>query len=272
MATFYARFEKALRLSAGPGVVGGRLQGSASVSIADLANPADSRVAQAPFELFGPGDVQRLAAAAITRRFPAPGASDAEETKLALVEFAAPDLPWRYTPAAAIGDVLRPWLVLVVGQRAPDEIVLRPDGRVTLGTVTQASHHLAESWKWAHVHQVDGPPIARILAPLNLAAESDYVACVVPAFTASGADNWDGSAPVTCDCYDRWTFRTGPLGDFPDLAAKLHKADLAPHRRRWRQALRPSRGDLPAAVAGSAGHDARDGWRVASPSGSCCGP
>ena len=227
MATFHPRYEKARRQSAGPAVVGGRLQGAAAVSIADLANPADSRIANAPYELFGPGDVQRLAGGAITRRFPAPGASDAEETKLALVEFAATDLPWRYTPAAAVGNVLRPWLVLVVGHRAPNEIVLRPDGRVTLGTVTQSAHNLAESWKWAHVHQVDGPPIARILAPVNLEPENDYVACVLPAFTPAGADAWNGAAPVTVDCYDRWAFRTGPLGDFPDLAAKLHKADLA---------------------------------------------
>jgi hypothetical protein len=171
VATFHPRYEKALRQSAGPDVVGGRLRGTAAVTVADLGNPADSRVAQAPYELFGPGDVQRLAAGAITRRFPAPGASDAEETKLALVEFAATDLPWRYTPAAAVGNVLRPWLVLVVGHRDPDEIVLRKDGRVTLGTVTQAAHNLGESWRWAHVHQVDGPPIARLLAPVNLAPD-----------------------------------------------------------------------------------------------------
>jgi hypothetical protein len=225
-ATFYARYEKALRVSAGPAVAAGRLQGAATLSIADLSNPNDNRGVPAPFELFGPGDVQRVAAPAITRRFPAPGASDAEQTKLALIEFAAADLPWRYTPAAATGAVLRPWLVLVVGHRSPDEIVLRPDGRVTLGTTTQSAHPLADSWQWAHVHQVDGSLIARILAPLHLAPEDDYAACLVPAFTANGVDSWNGSAPVTCDCYDRWTFRTGPLGDFPELAAKLHKADL----------------------------------------------
>lgn len=226
MGTFYTHYEKALRLSAGPVVADGRLQGAATVTLADLANPADTRTAPAPFELFGPGDVQRLAASAITRRFPAPGASDAEETKLALVEFAAQDLPWRYTPAAAAGGMLRPWLVLVVGQRSPDEIVLRPDGQVTLGTATQAVHVLAESSLWAHVHVVNGSPIGRLLAPVNLQPEQEYVACVVPAFTASGSDGWDGSAPVTCECYDRWTFRTGPLGDFAELAAKLHKAVL----------------------------------------------
>lgn len=51
---------------------------------------------------------------------------------------------------------------------------------------------------------------------------------VVPAFTATGADSWNGSAAVTCDLYDWWIFRTGPQGDFHELAAKLHKADLSP--------------------------------------------
>src|SRR5215213_9938668 len=127
--TFYARYEKALRRSAGPAVLDGRLQGTATVEIADLTHPTVTRQAPAPYELFGPGDVQRLAAGTITRRFPAPGASDAEETKLALVEFEAIDLPWRYTPAVATGVALRPWLVLVVGHRSAAEITLRADGR-----------------------------------------------------------------------------------------------------------------------------------------------
>lgn len=238
MTTFFSRFEKALRKSA-TAAASGRLQGSTDVILADVANPAVTKTAKAPYELFGPGDVQRLATGAITRRFPAPNASDAEVTKLALVEFAAADLPWRYTPRLAAAD-LRPWLVLVVGQRAPDDIVLRPDGRVTLGLTAQRNHALTNSAQWAHVQQVDGHgPIARVVAPpmidpggvgpgehVDYQANAEYVACVVPAFTATGADSWNGSAAVTCDLYDWWIFRTGPQGDFHELAAKLHKADL----------------------------------------------
>jgi hypothetical protein len=226
--TFYSRYEKALRVTAGPAVVDGRLQGIRPVDVVNLTDPGEKLPADAHYELFGPGDVQRLAAGAITRRYPAPGASDAEERKLALVEFGdATDLPWRYTPSAAAGAILRPWLVLVVGRRRPDEITLRPDGRVTLGPVAQDGHKLVDSWQWAHVHAVDGKQIARILSPLNLTSEEDYVACVVPAFTAAGTDAWTGGAPTTVDCYDRWSFRTGPQGDFPELAAKLHKAKLS---------------------------------------------
>jgi hypothetical protein len=228
--TFVARYERALRVGAGPAVVGGRLQGAAQVDLTDLDNPANTRRAGAPYELFGPGDVQRLAAGVITRRYPAPGASDAEQPKLALIEFAgaaAADLPWRYTPARAAGEILRPWLVLMVGRRSADEITLHPDDTVTLGAAVQAAHPLTQSWLWAHVHLVDGVTTARLLSPAHLAAEQDYVACLVPAFQPDGTDAWTGAAPVTLACYDRWSFRTGPLGDFPELAAKLHKANLA---------------------------------------------
>jgi len=224
MAIFYGHFHKALRASATGPVVDGRLQGQTTITVAVLGNLADTQTAQPAYELFGPGDVQRLAAGAIIRRFPAPGTSDAEETKLPLIEFAAADLPWRYSPEA--GPRPRPWLVLVVAPPGPDGIVVRPDGRVILSVAAQQGHPLAESSRWAHRHDVDGRVIARVLSRNNLAPDTDYLACVVPAFTAAGADMWTGAAPLTVDCYDRWSFRTGPQGDFPELASLLHKADI----------------------------------------------
>ena len=226
--TFFARFEKTLRRSAGPGVVGGRLQATTAVILTDASFPAQTMVAQAPYELFGPGDVDRLAPGTITRRYPAPGAADAEETKLALVEFGAvQDLPWRYTPLVAGPGGLRPWLVLVVGRRTADEITVRDDGKVTIGRATQAQHNLDASALWAHVHEVDGRQIVRVVSPLNLEKQEEYVACVVKSFTDDGVKAWNGAAAVTLDCLDRWTFRTGPEGDFPSLAAQLRKANLA---------------------------------------------
>lgn len=224
-ATYFSLAEKALRVGAST-VVDGRLQSSVPVDLADVDNPTITRTVATNYALFGPGDVDRLAPGAISRRFPAPGSSDAEFEKVALIEFGAVDLPWRYTPQAAVGSTLRPWLILVVGRRGPDEIVIRPDGRVGLGLLSQTNHDLAQSWAWAHVHDVDGRRVARILSPVSLQSSTDYVCCLVPAFDADGADSWSSAAPVTLPCYDRWSFRTGPLGDFPDLAAKLHKADL----------------------------------------------
>jgi hypothetical protein len=237
MRTFYSRYEQALRKTATT-EVSGRLRGATDVAIEDFASPPATKTPKANYELFGPGDVQRLAAGAITRRFPAPNASDAEVTKTALVEFAAADLPWRYTPKIASSTGLRPWIVLIVGQRVAGDIILRRDGRVTLGLVAQNNHKLVDSAQWAHVQQVvDHGEIGRIIAPprqapglgagnLDYIDNAEYVACLVPAFKADGTDSWNGTQPVTCDLYDWWTFRTGPKGDFRDLAAKLRKADL----------------------------------------------
>jgi len=121
--------------------------------------------------------------------------------------------------------------VLVVG--TPGEVVVSTDGRVTLNAVAQAAHPLGESWRWAHVHEVDGIHVARILCARDLVRETYYTACVVPAFVvdADGAvhDAWPvaGGGAVTLPCYDAWSFRTGPEGDFPQLAAKLRAADTA---------------------------------------------
>ena len=182
--------------------------------------------------------MQRLAPGAITRRFPAPNCSDAEVTKLALVEFAA-TICRGATHRSVAGAELRPWLVLVVGQRAAGDIVLRPDGRVTLGLVAQTQPRAQpvgavgaraggrRTEDRAHRRATTTRRWRGCQATSTTSPNTEYVACLVPAFTATGDDSWNGSAPVTCDLYDRWTFRTGPQGDFPELAAKLHKADLA---------------------------------------------
>ncbi|WP_280213633.1 hypothetical protein [Nocardia cyriacigeorgica] len=206
---------------------GARLRGKATVSakvdITDQIVTGDTE-----FEVLGPGDVRELCRAAITRRYPAPGATDAEETKVALVELRSPDLPWRYTPLAPHGT-LRPWLVLVVG--VPTDVAPTSDGRrVQLSVAAQGAHPLASSWRWAHVHEVAGRPIGRILNPIDLRSGQVYNACLVPAFRVDRdgtlRDAWAGTQPVTVPCFDQWTFRTGAEGDFPDIAKRLHRADL----------------------------------------------
>ncbi|MEV0544373.1 hypothetical protein [Nocardia salmonicida] len=206
---------------------GARLRGKAAVSakvdITDQTISGDTE-----FELLGPGDVRALCREAITRRYPTPSATDAEETKVALIELRSPDLPWRYTPYAPHGT-LRPWLVLVVG--VPTDVAPTSDGRrVQLSIAAQADHSLARSWQWAHVHAIGGPPIARILSPIELRSGEVYRACLVPAFHVDRDgtlhDAWTATQPVTIPCFDQWTFRTGEKGGFPDIAKRLHRADL----------------------------------------------
>ncbi|MFI8594427.1 hypothetical protein ACIGCK_08400 [Microbacterium sp. NPDC078428] len=222
---YFSRFDRALRVDAGE-PEGGRLSAKVAIGIANL-DGSDPRTVQAEFQLMGPGDVARLASAAILRRFPAPGAGDAEKEKLAHVEFAERDLPWRYTPNRPSGEQLDPWLALVVGVRGADGISTRPDGSVRLSTAVQNAHALGDSWQWAHVHKVGTFERSRLLSPVALTADTSYIAVVVPAFAPDGERAWSGAAPLTLPCYDRWEFRTGLLGDFPDLARQLRKADLA---------------------------------------------
>lgn len=224
-AIFHAWQEAPLRGLADGLVVAGRLQAKVPLTIADLANAGEVRNRDAAFELLGPGDVQRLGFV-ITRRYPAPGAADAEETKAALVEFKHDDmldLPWRYSPVVVQGKQLRPWLVLVVG--TDDELQVQADGSVVIGVVVQEKHPLGESWRWAHVHDIDGTRIARILCPRDLDPNERYRACVVPAFVVADdgtlRNAWQGNTPVRLPCYDQWSFGTGPDGDFPQLAQML---------------------------------------------------
>lgn len=228
---YYSRHERALRAAAtGPaaGAVDApaRLAAAIPVTLNPLHGGASVPVA-GRFVLMGPADVERLGPGAIARRFPSPGVSDAEETKLPHVEFTALDLPWRYTPNKPNGERLDPWLVLVVAPAGPDGLSLRPDGKVRIGVGAQGAHPLGDSWQWAHVHEVGGFRRSRILSPVPLEPNTGYTAALVPAFTPAGGPAWTGAAPVTLSCFDSWQFRTGERGDFAELAKLLVAADLA---------------------------------------------
>lgn len=227
---YFGRFDRPLRVKAGA-AEGGRLSAKVDIGIANL-DGSDPRTVQAEFQLMGPGDVARLTPGAIVRRYPSPGADDAESEKLAHVEFAESDLPWRYTPQHPSGEQLAPWLALVVGVQGAEGISTRPDGSVRLSPTVQAAHGLDGSWAWAHVHTVGAFERSRLMSPAPLSPDTSYLAVVVPAFAADGSAAWSGAAAVTLPCYDRWEFRTGPEGDFPGLAKKLRKADLAELARR----------------------------------------
>ena len=152
------------------------------------------------FLLAGPGDVIGLKSGAVTRRYPAPGAPDAETDKCSHVEFADPTLPWRYSPAGNPGEgtgVLAPWLALVVGIEGTE---LTPaGGSVSLSPEVQKLHPLGGTSPWAHV-QVDdsGRRVARLVSGRPLDPDQAYTAVLVPAFDATGAPAWTGAARSPC--------------------------------------------------------------------------
>src|SRR5262249_50623779 len=82
--------------------------------------------------------------------------------------------------------------------------------------------------------------LSRLLCPRHLAANEDYIACVVPTYDAGvqaglGAAHdgtlqpaWtrapngsDSDQQITLPVYDSWSFGTGPAGDFKSLAERL---------------------------------------------------
>ncbi|MEO8506229.1 MAG: hypothetical protein ABI593_01210 [Betaproteobacteria bacterium] len=200
----------------------GRLRAKVTLEARAVETGA-AQTAGVEFEFHGPRDVVSFLPGAITNVSPASGAQSAEETMCAFVELGAPDLPWRYTPVPKTGDAWRPWIVLVVGPT--HQVTLQPGGRVAIALDVLKKHELAKSARWAHVQQTNPPApmqTSRLLSPFDLQPNTDYLAVVVPAFTADGAAAWTGGEPeVVLPAYHSWRFRTGDAGDFKDLALRL---------------------------------------------------
>ena len=147
--------------------------------------------------------MQSIAPGEILRRYPAPGAVDVESNYFPLIEFAAPDLPWRYTPGrpGRRGE-LRPWLTLVVVEADADgiEYIGTSGAAGVLRVEPDQPHQLPpadETWGWAHVQSsrpfdevaaaVEDEPAAllsRIVCPRLMKPGVRYRAALVNAFAA----------------------------------------------------------------------------------------
>lgn len=229
-----------------------RLSGSIPLQLATLDN-SDSRSANIPFEIMGPGDVSGISTTTIKNTIPPRDTLNAEANKYVHVELAESDIPWRYTPQSqggTNGNVLRPWITLLVG--TSDEIEVLENNQVTLSPEILSQHPLDKAASYAHVQleinteieepaeltndqinnlieEYDGRSISRLLSWRKLEAHNKYIAVIVPTFTPSGNYSWTGTenSPVTISNYYLWNFSTGDEGDFRTLAAKLRplKAD-----------------------------------------------
>jgi len=162
------------------------------------------------FALIGPGDIVGINREMIVRTEPLGWITDFEPNYLTFVEFYDEDFAWRYTPAKATGEKLRPWVALLVLEE--DEFD-RSARRVPLPSITikdkTAMPSLSEIWLWAHVHSNADIPDAdlsvyerflnslnhsvrtdpdglfcRLMSPRHLKANTAYYAFVVPTFEA----------------------------------------------------------------------------------------
>ena len=235
--------------------------------------------------LHGPGDVVGLDRRQVVRTEPRAGTTTFEAGYLPSIQLARADLPWLFTPAAASGARLRPWLVLVAVRRR-DGVRLDPNPGGPLPVLEIAAPargadelpDLAQSWAWAHAQitgmiagqspaqildAAPGRACSRLVCPRRLAPSTGYLACVVPAFAvgvkaglgepvsaddeAQLAPAWMADAgPVRLPVYYSWEFATGPAGSFETLVRRLQPRPVDPASTRApRLDIRHAGGGLP---------------------------
>lgn len=109
--------------------------------------------------LYGPGDVIGIDSKSIIKNEPKHWITNFEPNYLPYIDFYEEDFPWRYSPVAANGQRLKPWLTLVVLKE--DEFVeiknikdkplpgFKLKGSVLASDVFPNANEL---WAWAHVH------------------------------------------------------------------------------------------------------------------------
>jgi hypothetical protein len=213
--------------------------------------PADPK----SVEMFGPGDVIGIDPRHIIRTEPRDLTANYEPNYLCGIEFDSPDLPWLFTPAAPVGDRLRPWIALIVlkgSEFKPVDTPPNPLPAIDVSTLAPL-HELADSWNWAHTQISGDTPIAdalasapgtvisRMLCPRRLDPETQYFAFLVPAFEigrqaclgqdVSGLHHSDPAwvltgpnktaVPLTLPYYYRFQFTTSDAGDFESLVRAL---------------------------------------------------
>jgi hypothetical protein len=268
----------------------GALRATIDVAVPVQAPGRPDVTATTTIQVRGPGDVVGLDERQIIRRYPLPEAVNVEDTFLAHVEFDRPVVPWLFSPMAASGAKLTPWIALVV--LAQGRYSLRPG---TGGLPDQVQTFLGElpptddAWAWAHAQLVgpadSGPTVedrltasygaanlSRLICPRRLVPETQYLACIVPTFNVGAAralgqplpgtlgmawsraaDGSDADTGITLPVYSFWRFSTGEDGDFGSLALKLHGVP-APWQvgRRLTEMSRPG-GGLPDLAADDPG-------------------
>jgi hypothetical protein len=245
-----------------------------------------AQTATANLPLLGAGDVVGVDPRAVIRVWPRPGVYDAAANYFPILELAQPDLPWRYTPAAASPkDRLRPWICLAALKADEFERSPEPPGAtrpvVTISVKASAAlPNLAQSWAWAYVQVsaaagvgaaqlqnlfVSDPTrlIAGLICPRRLEPKTHYTVFLVPTFdrgrrAGTGGDPesaawdtpaWSGArtSDLELPVYYEWEFTSGDAEDFEALVRKLKKTAITQGGARDMDVSAPGLG-LPAAA------------------------
>lgn len=263
----YARPAVAAAISQTAGAPQARIRATVDTSLQMTTTGEDGGTATwsapgATLAVLGPADAVGLAGDQILARVPAPDATAVSPTQFASIEFQRPDLPWLFTPYAPAGnDTLPPWLCLVAVPATGAEILSGPHGALVRLDATASARlpNPAQAAEWAHVQEGDAAPGAdrdaviagaretprrfrsRLLCPMTLQENTDYLACLVPTFLGGRLAGlgetldlddpallgpaWTVGQPVDLPVYDHWRFSTGAADRFADLVAQLEAYD-----------------------------------------------
>ena len=170
--------------------------------------------------LYGPGDIVGIDRKTIVKTEPGNWITNFEPNYLPYIDFADEDFLWRYTPNAAAGNRLVPWLTLLVLRETEfidgRNIANRPLPYFTLADDVDTANvcpPAEDLWAWAHVHinrdivgtgdnvvstnendivnsfkavLAENPDLAycRLIAPRKLDENTAYHAFLIPTFEA----------------------------------------------------------------------------------------
>jgi hypothetical protein len=208
------------------------------------------------FRIVGSADVIGFNRDLVIRTEPAHWSTVFPSNLLAHIEFYDEDFPWRYSPAKAKGDQLRPWIsvfVLKETEFTRNQDVL-PLPRINLNDASVLPD-ATQSWLWAHVQKIESSTlpddksvsdhiISRLLSPRKLEPNTAYHAFVVPSFETGriaglGKGEEDisrlntqdpawGNGQMEFPVYYEWYFRTADEMDFEYLASLLEPKTVDP--------------------------------------------
>ena len=188
------------------------------------AAPIDQVPAQTvAVDLLGPRDVVGFTPHAILRVSPPPASRDAVGSYCAYADFAAEDLPWRYSPKSREANLgMEPWIAVVAGVES-QEVGLSADGTLWVSAAVTKAMPPVVSQCWCHVHHDEsGFVAARVLCPRELPPLADCLAAVVPLYNDEGSYRWEPGQPASgLPVLHLWRFRTIADGRFQEIAERL---------------------------------------------------
>lgn len=223
-----------------------------------VSHPAPINV---PARIAGPSDVVGISANSIRRVVPAENDEGFPDASLVFLEFATADLPWAVSPEPSAGAP-QPWVALVVVPASAAR-VRSSEGPEILTCSAAELPDVATLHAFAHIHDIDGTQVSRVLGARRLQPGVRYIAALVPTFElgrrAALADvldvdalpeaglhdpAWVGGDDVELPVYFRWGFSTGPSKSLHDRVEALRRPDVV--ELGWRRLSASNPGlDLP---------------------------